>query len=310
MRTAMWLAVTVIACDADTLAEHPPDPDLALLPVDEAAPPGALGLGLTVEGVMETNTPVTFTVVGAAPGQRVFLGYSDRRPFFQGPCPAQLDGICLGIGSPNFVLGRATADANGMAVFVDQLPPSQPDGRRAFFQAAAEGPGAATSQVWERVNPFDVGGVAEHARSANATIDIATGAMTMNHKSFWWGNQYTASPLCQISSAFASTQGPVPVTCPGCEFSFAVARTSSWETPAASDCGDLLGLDPAIDTPDELGWGFDIDHVFPDGHTGTLVYSVRNPALGWQEVAEASWAQIGQTWFTEWHPLAGDTIGY
>jgi hypothetical protein len=92
---------------------------LALLAL--AAP--AVAKPTVLDAVLIHNTPSPVVIVGAAPNAPVALLVSVRlgAPLF---CPPQLSPSCSGLGSPGRVLGAATADAAGTAVFFPSAPAS------------------------------------------------------------------------------------------------------------------------------------------------------------------------------------------
>ncbi|MFT4624482.1 MAG: hypothetical protein ACI8PZ_003141 [Myxococcota bacterium] len=87
------------------------------VPELHAPPPAALTLHAPT---LERGRSVTLTTSGATPGASVtFLRGAALGP---GPCPALLDGGCMGITPPLGVLGLATADLSGVARLTFTVP--------------------------------------------------------------------------------------------------------------------------------------------------------------------------------------------
>lgn len=125
MRLLVLLFAFVAACGGTGPSGVPAPP-----------PPGALTLAV---GPIQAGGSVGLTVHGAPVGQAVHFLVGGPGP---GDCPPVLGGACLGI-SGHQVLGRAVADAAGVAVLTLVAPPRLPDGRTAWFQAGFPVPGGA-----------------------------------------------------------------------------------------------------------------------------------------------------------------------
>jgi hypothetical protein len=69
--------------------------------------------------------PANFRVRGAAPGERVHYLYS-LSGTGAGPCPGVLGGLCLDLLSPVVLMGDATANGIGTAVFSRTVPSGAP----------------------------------------------------------------------------------------------------------------------------------------------------------------------------------------
>lgn len=121
----MLLLSLVLACAPEmslpTAALAPPGPALEVSPL-------VAGRGLVVE------------LPGLTPGEPAWLV---RGTPGVGPCPAQLRGACLDLRRPA-VLGTATADGTGRAIFRVRAPLTLPAGASVSLQGAAAG---LTSQV-------------------------------------------------------------------------------------------------------------------------------------------------------------------
>lgn len=103
--------------------------------------PGSLGFGATTPVPGER---MLFRASGAQAGDTVYFGLGFAKG--NGPCPAELGGMCLGIKRPQ-LLGTATANANGVAELEVDVPDSVAAGDRVFFQAGSSGSGGDTSPV-------------------------------------------------------------------------------------------------------------------------------------------------------------------
>lgn len=75
-----------------------------------------------VHGPAVAGYPMSVTVMGANPSDRVHLG--GARGIAPGPCPSILGGACLGIGPGPVRIGSGTADALGEVQFAPVVPAS------------------------------------------------------------------------------------------------------------------------------------------------------------------------------------------
>jgi len=110
---------TPTADSASTLVEEWPYPNLPELDSDE----------------LVRGREARIRVEGAPAGARVVF-YDDDSEMGEGPC--EEDGLCFGLLDPQ-LLGEATADDEGVAVFTQQVPADEPP-KHVFFQAVVEDP--------------------------------------------------------------------------------------------------------------------------------------------------------------------------
>jgi Fibronectin type III domain len=86
----------------------------------------------------------TFQVMGAHPHEVVSFLFSSEGEG-EGPCSAQLGGLCGDLLSPS-VFGEATADASGLATLTRPIPADAPPGQHIAIQAVIQrGPAGAHS---------------------------------------------------------------------------------------------------------------------------------------------------------------------
>lgn len=119
--------------------------------IGQAPPPLVLQVGEALAG-----QPLALRVDGAAPGQQVRF-VRGQAPG-AGPCPGLLQGACLGVLAPA-VIGTATADAGGVAVWELELAMGLAVGAELVFQAVQVRPAAqglvSNAAVAEVVHPDD-----------------------------------------------------------------------------------------------------------------------------------------------------------
>jgi hypothetical protein len=106
-----------------------------VLPPPEGAP--ARLLSLCQPSHMVPGAPASWTVSGAAPFQTVHFGMGTRIRH-EALCPAMLDGTCVDLRNA-WYLGSQTADAEGVATFVIDVPPHASVGLVTHAQAVVAG---------------------------------------------------------------------------------------------------------------------------------------------------------------------------
>lgn len=139
------------AVDSEDLAIDPAlDAELAVLEgLERVVPPPIQVLTLTAT-TPHPGGDVILVAAGAQPGETVgFL--SSLGGVAQGPCPAQLGGLCLDLGADTVLSGTAVADAQGRAALEVAVPGSLQAGLTVTFQAAvrrgAQGQSSAKSNA-------------------------------------------------------------------------------------------------------------------------------------------------------------------
>lgn len=93
----------------------------------------AQGLAIDIDYVVPGEV-ATVTVDGAMPGESVRFVRSFKG-LGSGPCPAVLGGLCIDMRGPSLV-GAATADGQGQAIYTMSVPANAPLGNSVSFQAA------------------------------------------------------------------------------------------------------------------------------------------------------------------------------
>lgn len=294
---AITAALALVACQTDDTAVQ--GADTQGFAVENAAPPGAGGLFMEIDGGLKDGGNLTFTVEGAQPNETVFftVGFA---PLAGGFCPPFLNGLCIDLDSP-ILAGRATSDAAGVAVYSVDVP-NLPDGTVAFFQSVTTGPTAATSNVVQENKLASTGGTYSvvEVHGADLTATTWDGVFLAGFES-----DTTTEDLC---AGLASTTG-VPTAaaapCPGCEFAFDVQVNPDFEELATpGDCQDFIGINEVFMNnwyARDTGWfgivagaqtfGIDVDYY--DAYTMTST-----PTLLSYDATYAAWAPLGTVNYT------------
>ncbi|MCA9490855.1 MAG: hypothetical protein KC621_13090 [Myxococcales bacterium] len=163
-----WPLVFVVGCavDSEDLAFDPAlDAELAVLESAErgvAPPVQALTLTATVP---HPGGDVILVAAGAQPGETVgFL--SSLGGVAQGPCPAQLGGLCLDLGADTLLSGTVVADGQGRAALEVAVPGNLQAGLTVTFQAAIRRGAQGSSSVKSNPSVKTVGAPAWSHRVA------------------------------------------------------------------------------------------------------------------------------------------------
>ena len=117
---ALLLPLALAACAPSFDADVTPAPLPATNGFELAPPPQ---LSLTPAEAPTAGETGVYRVTGAPAGSRVYLAASSRGEG-SGPCPAVLGGDCLGLKTPIFLAGVATADSAGVALISVPIPSS------------------------------------------------------------------------------------------------------------------------------------------------------------------------------------------
>jgi len=255
IKTALIAVSTLafVACDDAATDATAPSTQLA---VEQAAPPGAGGLDLTIDGVLQPGNQVTFFVQGAQPNETVFLA----RGVAESPgalCPNPLNGLCVDVQNPK-LLTTITSNAAGNAQFNLTVPNAVPEGAVAWFQAATGGATAATSNVVPKFNPRDTGAVMAVDLLELATVVPGTSYDGQRNEIYY--SVFNGLDVCWLASPTTSTT-PL-TTCTGCDFAFDIGFGTFTDESVSGDCIDLLGLDPATINAGNQSWGYDSDYYF------------------------------------------------
>lgn len=103
------------------------------------------GYPLTLsQGPLQRGQTASFTVTGAAAGERVYYLYSFNGTGC-GPCPGKIGGLCLDLRTPLTLFGQKTADGAGTAVLNGPVPPTAPLVDISTQAVVRRGPGGADS---------------------------------------------------------------------------------------------------------------------------------------------------------------------
>ena len=94
------------------------------------------GLVLTVDDDLYWGEARTWTVTGAAPGERVYFVYSVGGELVDGFCPGALGGACMALAPPARLFDNSDADADGVATGSFDFPPLELLGFSMTIQAA------------------------------------------------------------------------------------------------------------------------------------------------------------------------------
>lgn len=263
-----------------------PQADLA---VEQAAPPGAGGLTLQIDGTAQPGTQLRFRISGAQARERVFLGRGTGDT--GNVCPAALGGLCLQINAPT-LMTTLTANAQGVATFTATVPANVPEGYVAYFQAATGGGTAATSNIVPKFNPLD-GSYGADTGPGIMGLDLfedaqaAPGSYTGTRSEIYFTVTQPNVPgldACIIDADTSGTGlGPLP-PCAGCDFAFALTLDNFRDGSISGDCIDLLDFDPTTIAAQNQGWGYDADYYF----AGYGNY----PAAMFYDTTTGAWAPV------------------
>jgi hypothetical protein len=287
---ALALALTGCAVDADVDASTS---DPAAMATEQAPPPGAGGLTLEVDGILEPGTQVSFRVTGASANASVYLvrGAGEAVGAF---CPAVLQGLCVDVTSPR-LLATVQANAQGVATFRATIP-NLPDGTQAFLQAAEGGAAAATSNVVPRYNPASTAAAPTGLGSVSFTLlELAQvnpvigyqGARLEQYNS----TLYTDVDACSIASDAVGTNLGAYPPCAACTFAFAATVSNYTDASRFGDCQRILGVDVTTLQPFTYAIGYQPNYTVPG-------YGPLNVAMGYDPARQA-WSWISEARFSQ-----------
>jgi hypothetical protein len=282
---ALALALAGCAVDADLAAP-------ASLPTDQAPPPGAGGLTLEVDGILEPGTQVSFRVTGATPNATVYLvrGAAESAGAF---CPPVLQGLCVDVTAPR-LLTTIQANAQGVATFRATIP-NLPDGTKAFLQAAEGGASAATSNVVARYNPASTAAAPTGLGSVTFTLlELAQVSQAAGYQGArveqYDSTLYTDVDACAIASdAVGANLGAYP-PCAACTFAFAATISNYTDASRFGDCRRILGVDVTTLQPFTYAIGYQPNYTVAG-------YGALNVAMGY-DPANQAWTWISEARFS------------
>jgi hypothetical protein len=251
-KLAAVAALTLAACSTADEANNTAAP----MATELAPPPGAGGLRLVVDGVLQPGNTVRFLVTGAQPGQNVFLARGTAE--LPGAlCPPALSGLCVDLDRAT-LLTTLTANGQGRAQFQATVP-RLAEGLEVYFQAATGGATAATSNVVGKWNPKDTGAIMALDLLEEAVVSPGSYVGT---RSEIYYSIINGLDVCWIEADTSGTGlGPLPA-CTGCDFAFALTLENFRDVSVSGDCIDLLAFDPSTIAPTQQGWGYDSDYYF------------------------------------------------
>ncbi|MCB9680020.1 MAG: hypothetical protein H6733_00985 [Alphaproteobacteria bacterium] len=301
-------SLALAACQAgDELAVDNNLNETAAVPFDQAPPPGAQGLTLTVDGGIKTGGSLTFTIEGAQPNEDVFVlvGRAES-PAFLCPVgnPVDLNGLCVDVAQPRLVT-RIRSNAAGVATRTVPLP-ALPDGTIGFFQAVTTGATAATSDIVTKVKLSDAGGTfhVEGVHIADIVPGVSwDGVFARFYTADAFPNPNLPTPdLCGAITLAVGTPFAGATACPNCEFSFDVNVLPAYEelqTPG--DCLDFIGVDASTyhnwsDTFTD-SWGADLDYYVPGYGTYQALMIYNTDTYAWQVLGFGAFYGSGQIGF-------------
>ena len=295
-RTAL-LALPLLAACADAVGTA--DAPAAWLD-DQAPPPGAQGLTLSVNGILQPGTTIAFTASGAAPNTPVVFVRGSAVQTGAACLPA-LSGLCLDVRQPQ-LLRQVTANAAGVATFSVQVP-NNPDDTTLAFQAAQTGASAATSNVVVRFNPRSDAltptgnGSTELTRVEQAVVTPGGGYQGVRTDA--WSSATPGLDACVYTSPVTgTTRGSLPA-CAGCEFAFQVTNGPFVEVDSTGDCLRILGLDvPSFGTL-STSIAYEATYNLPPYGVTRVALSYSTSAAAWQPVALAQWDAATSTFSWE-----------
>ncbi|MFM2160615.1 MAG: hypothetical protein RLZZ383_127 [Pseudomonadota bacterium] len=292
-RTALFVLPLVAGC-AET-------PDVATAWIDDQAPPpGAQGLTLSVNGILQPGTTISFSASGAAPNTPVVFVRGNAVQTGAACLPA-LGGLCLDVRQPQ-LLRQVTANSAGVATFSVQVP-ANPDDTTLAFQAAQTGSGAATSNVVVRFNPRSDAltptgnGSTTLTRVEQAVVTPAGGYQGVRTDA--WSAATPGLDACVYTSPVTgTTRGSLPA-CAGCEFAFQVTNGPFVEIPSTGDCLRILGLDVPSFGVLTTSIAYEATYNLPPYGVTRVALSYSTSAAAWQPVALAQWDAATSTFSWE-----------
>lgn len=236
MRTAVLLPL-LAACGA----ESPVEGDAAPLAAALAAVPGTNGMTLTADGAGTPGNTVTFTITGAAPGERVYLALGTAEQV-GALCPPVLGGGCVDLENARLIR-TVDADGSGVATLTTTAPSLIVPGGSSVFQAVSA---SATSNTVLRFNRQLSGSITLAQSLVGQTSASAGGSRGIYGPDIQ--SDGTGFSICQAGYAVVDDPLTTVTPCAGCDFVFGS------DTPGApgvewsdngSACVDFLGADLA-----------------------------------------------------------------
>jgi hypothetical protein len=282
------LALALAGCAVDTDLSDAP----AALPGEQAPPPGAGGLTLGADGILEPGTQIAFRVTGASPNATVYLVRGTGESV-GALCPAVLSGLCVDVTSPR-LLTTVQANAQGVATFRATIP-NLPDGTQAFIQAAEGGATAATSNVVARYNPASNAASPTGLGSATFTLlELAQVSQAAGYQGArieqYDSTLYSGVDACAIASDAVGTNLGAYPTCAGCTFAFSATLSNYQDGSRFGDCRRILGVDVTTLQPFTYGIGYQPNYAIPGYGTYNVAmgYNPANQAWSWMTEARFS----------------------
>lgn len=272
--SAALAALALVACQVEEPATAP----MSELALEQAPPPGAGGLTLSMDGALIPGNTVVIRISGAQPGQNVF--FARGTAYAPGAvCPAPLNGLCMDMSGLTLMNSNA-ADAQGRVQFSVTIP-NLPDGRVVFFQAATPGATAATSNVVAKFNLLPAG----NPNRTYGVIVVEEATVAANSfnglRSEIYFSNALGYDLCILDLSAASTGlGTLP-SCAQCAWEFDVTFSSGRDASESGDCIDIFGFDPATVQPFNLGRGYASQYAIPNYGTFDTVFFFDTTAGAW-----------------------------
>jgi hypothetical protein len=249
--------VALAACATDAQVDSVNDSTESVA-TEAAPPPGAGGLTMTVDGILEPGTQVRWLIQGAAANAQIYLvrGTAESAGSF---CPPVLGGLCVDVRNPQ-LLTTLRADANGNAQFTANIP-NLPDLTAVYFQAATGGAGAATSNVVGKWNPNpDQSGEARLFLANLATV--APGNYTGIQIEQYYSYAVQEMDVCTLVADVTGTSVAPLAPCAGCDFAFNLTHDNYVDETISGDCLGLMGIDVATITAWQSGNGYDANYIY------------------------------------------------
>jgi hypothetical protein len=145
--------VTACAVQPTPFDAFEPDAFPALVPPTEAVQPPPVELTLHASP-LATDQSMSFRIVGAQPGETVFLARGESQG--AGPCFGSAQYACLDLTGSVGLLGKRTADANGEVLIESWSPSWLSYGDNWEFQAIAPRGGSGSNAVVSNVESAPV----------------------------------------------------------------------------------------------------------------------------------------------------------
>jgi hypothetical protein len=274
--SALVAVLALVACET----EQPANTLAADLGVDQAPPPGAGGLTLSIDGALIPGNTIVIRITGAQPNQNVY--FARGTAYAAGSlCPGALNGLCIDMTGTT-LMSTTPADAQGRVQFSVTVP-NLPDGRVVYFQAATGGATAATSNVIAKFNLLPAG----NPNRTYGIIVVEDGTVVPGtsydalRSEIYFSNALLLDTCIIDLPGTATGLGALPA-CASCAWAFDVRYPTGRDASESGDCIDIFGFDPATIAPFSIGRGYAPSYYIAGYGTYETVFAFDTTAASWE----------------------------